>query len=182
MSVVRVEHVSKEYHLGEQTVKALDDVSLQSRRSLPGHRRPSAAASPRLLNLIGCIDTPNRGRIEIDGRDVSNRTPDELADLRARSIGFIFQTFNLMPVLSAAENVEYPLLQLPELSRRERREIVGIFLGVVGLTATPANGRTSSAAANASGWRSPAPWRRGRASCWPTSRPPTSTTRPAKAS
>jgi putative ABC transport system ATP-binding protein len=135
MSVVRVEHVSKDYRLGEQTVRALDDVSLQVE---PGVflaiAGPSGSGKSTLLNLIGCIDTPTRGRIEIDGRDVSHRTPDELAGLRARTIGFIFQTFNLMPVLSAAENVEYPLLQLPELSRRERRERVEQFLAVVGLT------------------------------------------------
>jgi putative ABC transport system ATP-binding protein len=135
MSVVRVEHVSKDYRLGEQTVKALDDVSLQVENGVfLAIAGPSGSGKSTLLNLIGCIDTPSGGRIEIDGRDVSNRTPDELANLRARSIGFIFQTFNLMPVLSAAENVEYPLLQLPELGRRERREFVEHFLGVVGLT------------------------------------------------
>jgi putative ABC transport system ATP-binding protein len=135
MSVVRVEHVSKDYRLGEQTVKALDDVSLQVENGVfLAIAGPSGSGKSTLLNLIGCIDTPSAGRIEIDGRDVSNRTPDELAGLRARTIGFIFQTFNLMPVLSAAENVEYPLLQLPELSRRQRREIVEQFLGVVGLT------------------------------------------------
>ena len=135
MSVVRVENVSKEYRLGEQTVKALDSVSLQIENGVfLAIAGPSGSGKSTLLNLIGCIDTPSSGRIEIDGRDVSNRTPDELANLRARSIGFIFQTFNLMPVLSAAENVEYPLLQLPELSRRERRERVAHILAVVGLS------------------------------------------------
>lgn len=135
MSVLRVENVSKEYRLGEQIVRALDNVSLQVEKGVfLAIAGPSGSGKSTLLNLIGCIDTPSSGRIEIDGRDVSNRTPDELANLRARSIGFIFQTFNLMPVLSAAENVEYPLLQLPELSRRERREIVEQFLAVVGLT------------------------------------------------
>jgi len=135
MSVVRVENVSKEYRLGEQTVKALDNVSLLVEHGVfLAIAGPSGSGKSTLLNLIGCIDTPSSGRLEVDGRDVSNRTPDELANLRARTIGFIFQTFNLMPVLSAAENVEYPLLQLPELSRRERREIVEHFLGVVGLT------------------------------------------------
>jgi len=135
MSVVRVEDVTKEYRLGEQTVKAIANVSLQVENGVfLAIAGPSGSGKSTLLNLIGCIDSPTSGRIDIDGRDVSNRTPDELANLRARSIGFIFQTFNLMPVLSAAENVEYPLLQLPELSRRERREIVAHFLGVVGLT------------------------------------------------
>ena len=135
MTVVRVESVSKEYRLGEQVVRALDRVSLQIENGVfLAIAGPSGSGKSTLLNLIGCIDTPSSGRIEIDGRDVSDQTPDGLADLRARSIGFIFQTFNLMPVLSAAENVEYPLLQLPELSRRERRERVAHFLGVVGLT------------------------------------------------
>jgi putative ABC transport system ATP-binding protein len=71
-----------------------------------------------LLNLIGCIDTPSSGKIFINDEDVSGRTPDQLADLRARTIGFIFQTFNLLPVLSAAENVEYPLLHRREMSRQ----------------------------------------------------------------
>ena len=69
----------------------------------------------------------------ITGAEVSNRTPDELADLRARTIGFIFQTFNLLPVLSAWENVEYPLLQNKELKQAERRERVGHYLELVGL-------------------------------------------------
>jgi putative ABC transport system ATP-binding protein len=85
------------------------------------------------LNIIGCIDTPSVGKVYIDGMDVSGKTSDQLADLRARTIGFIFQNFNLLPVLSAEENVDYPLLQLPELSRAERRERVAHYLDVVGL-------------------------------------------------
>jgi len=134
MSVVWVEKVSKEYRLGQQTVHALDNVSLQVEAGVfLAIAGTSGSGKSTLLNLIGCIDTPTRGRIEIDGHDVSNRTPDQLASLRARTIGFIFQTFNLMPVLSAAENVEYPLLQLNELSRHERRERVEEFLAMVGL-------------------------------------------------
>jgi putative ABC transport system ATP-binding protein len=91
-------------------------------------------ARATLLNIIGCIDTPSLGKVVIDGHDVSNRTPDQLADLRARTIGFIFQTFNLLPVLSAEENAEYPLLQMPELSKKVRAERVRHYLGVVGLT------------------------------------------------
>src|SRR5205823_3227988 len=86
-----------------------------------------------LLNLIGCIDTPSSGRILIADKDVSGKTPDELARLRGRSVGFIFQTFNLLPVLSAEENVEYPLLQFRELSKDERRQRVQHYLGIVGL-------------------------------------------------
>lgn len=134
MSLVRVENVSKEYLLGEQRVDALKNVTLSIEpgvfMSIAG---PSGSGKSTLLNLIGCIDTPTSGRILIDGQDVSGRTPDQLADLRARTIGFIFQSFNLLPVLSAAENVEYPLLQFPELSKAERIERVIHFLNVVKL-------------------------------------------------
>jgi putative ABC transport system ATP-binding protein len=134
MSLVRVENVSKEYLLGEQRVEALKNVTLSIEpgvfMSIAG---PSGSGKSTLLNLIGCIDTPTTGRILIDGQDVSGRTPDQLADLRARTIGFIFQSFNLLPVLSAAENVEYPLLQFPELSKAERIERVIHFLNVVKL-------------------------------------------------
>jgi putative ABC transport system ATP-binding protein len=135
MNVVRAEHVCKDYRLGEQIVRALDDVSVSIEEGVfLAIAGPSGSGKSTLLNLIGCIDTPTSGRIEIDGRDVSGQSPDQLADLRARTIGFIFQTFNLLPVLSAQENVEYPLLQMRELDRGERRERVARMLEVVGLT------------------------------------------------
>jgi putative ABC transport system ATP-binding protein len=135
MSLVRVEHVSKEYLLGEQKVEALRDVSLSIEEGVfLAIAGPSGSGKSTLLNLIGCIDTPTSGRVLIDGQDVSGKTPDQLADLRARTIGFVFQTFNLLPVLSAAENVEYPLLQLPELTKAERLERVATFLKVVQLS------------------------------------------------
>ena len=95
---------------------------------------PSGSGKSTLLNLIGCIDTPSSGKVYIDGHDTSGDTPDALADLRARTIGFIFQTFNLLPVLSAEENVEYPLLQFKELGKAERRERVARFLDIVKLS------------------------------------------------
>jgi len=134
MSVVRVDHVSKDYLLGDQIVHALNDISLAVE---PGVflviAGPSGSGKTTLLNLIGCIDRPTSGHIYIDDRDVSGMTADQLADLRLRSIGFVFQTFNLLPVLSAAENVEYPLLQRSEFGPIERRERVEHFLDVVGL-------------------------------------------------
>jgi putative ABC transport system ATP-binding protein len=134
VSVVCVENVTKEYRLGEQLVRALDDVSLNVEQGVfLAIAGPSGSGKSTLLNLIGCIDTPSSGRIAINGNDVSGQTPDQLADLRARTIGFVFQTFNLLPVLTAEENVEYPLLQFPELSRAERRARVAEFLDVVGL-------------------------------------------------
>ena len=134
MSVVRVEHVYKDYLLGEQKVPALKDITLAIE---PGVflaiAGPSGSGKTTLLNLIGCIDTPTRGKIYINDRDVSGKTPDELADLRARTIGFIFQTFNLLPVLTAAENVEYPLLQRRDIDKAGRRKRVDHFLDIVGL-------------------------------------------------
>ena len=135
MNVVQVDHVCKDYRLGEQTVRALDDVSLSIEEGVfLAIAGPSGSGKSTLLNLIGCIDTPTSGRVVIDGKDVSGQTPDQLADLRARTIGFIFQTFNLLPVLSAAENVEYPLLQMREIGRDERRSRVAKMLEIVGLS------------------------------------------------
>jgi putative ABC transport system ATP-binding protein len=95
---------------------------------------PSGSGKSTVLNIIGCIDTATSGRVTVAGHDVSGQTPDQLASLRARTIGFIFQTFNLLPVLSAEENVEYPLLQLSEIGRKERRDRVQQMLDVVNLS------------------------------------------------
>jgi putative ABC transport system ATP-binding protein len=134
MSVVRIEHVYKDYQLGDQKVQALKDITLSFD---PGVflaiAGPSGSGKTTLLNLIGCIDTPTSGKIYINDQDVSGRTPDQLADLRSCTIGFIFQTFNLLPVLSAAENIEYPLLQRADVSFEERKKRVKYFLDVVGL-------------------------------------------------
>src|SRR5687768_17465237 len=134
MSLIRVENVSKRYRLGNRWIQALDDVTLTIEEGVfLAIAGPSGSGKSTLLNLIGCIDTPCSGRILIDEQDLSGRTPDQLAGLRARSIGFVFQSFNLLPVLSAEENVEYPLLQMKELSREERRARVDKFLNVVQL-------------------------------------------------
>jgi putative ABC transport system ATP-binding protein len=135
MDIVRLQHVFKDYYLGEQKVHALKNITMTvDDGAFAAIAGPSGSGKSTLLNLIGCIDTPSAGKIFIDGQDTAGRTPDELADLRARTIGFIFQTFNLFPVLSAEENVEYPLLQLKELSTAERRKRVAKYLSVVGLS------------------------------------------------
>jgi len=134
MEVVRIEDVSKSYNLGNQRVEALRSVDLTiDEGDFLAIAGPSGSGKSTLLNLIGCIDIPSSGNVYIAGNRVSDQTPDQLADLRARTIGFIFQTFNLFPVLSAEENVEYPLLQFKDITKRERRERVSHFLNVVGL-------------------------------------------------
>ncbi len=133
--IVKVEEVHKRYPLGEQVVDALRGVSVEiPEGAFFAIAGPSGSGKSTLLNIIGCIDTPTRGRVAIDGQDVSDRTPDQLADVRARVLGFIFQTFNLLPVLSARENVEYPLQHLPELDRAERARRVEHYLEIVGLS------------------------------------------------
>jgi putative ABC transport system ATP-binding protein len=134
MEVVRIENVSKSYNLGNQRVEALRSVDLAiDEGDFLAIAGPSGSGKSTLLNLIGCIDIPSSGNIYIAGNRVNDQTPDQLADLRARTIGFIFQTFNLLPVLSAEENVEYPLLQFKDITKSERRERVSHFLNVVGL-------------------------------------------------
>jgi putative ABC transport system ATP-binding protein len=111
MIPVRVEDVTKQYELGRTRVPALRGVSLSVD---PGEflavAGPSGSGKSTLLNLIGCLDHPSSGRVLIDEQDVAQLDDDALSDLRAQAIGFIFQTFNLIPVLSALENVEFPLL------------------------------------------------------------------------
>lgn len=135
MNVVRIERVFKDYLLGDQIVQGLNDISLSIEAGVfLAIAGPSGSGKTTLLNLIGCIDKPTSGKVFINDEDVTDKTPDQLAELRARSIGFIFQTFNLLPVLSAAENVEYPLLNRPDISAEERKRRVSYFLNVVGLT------------------------------------------------
>jgi putative ABC transport system ATP-binding protein len=130
MSLVAVKDVTKTYRLGTQDVTALGGVSMSVEAgeflAIAG---PSGSGKTTLLNLIGCLDTPTSGAIEIDGELVSDLTAGRRADLRARKLGFVFQTFNLIPVLTAWENVEYPLL----LTKRGDAARVRAALEQVGL-------------------------------------------------
>src|SRR6476469_6373106 len=131
--LVRLTDVTRTYPLGRVNVRALTGVSLDANRgdflALAG---PSGSGKTTLLNLIGCIDKPDSGRISIDGVDVTQVPLHRLAATRRDTLGFIFQTFNLIPVLTAYENVEYPLL-LQHVPRAKRRERVDYWLDQVGL-------------------------------------------------
>jgi len=134
--LIRIEAITKTYQLGVQKVSALRHVSLNIEESaFIAIAGPSGSGKSTLLNIIGLIDTPTSGRLLIDDQEVSGRTPDELAAMRSRAIGFVFQTFNLLPVLTAQENVEYPLLQFRELTPRQRRDRAAFYLDMVKLTA-----------------------------------------------
>ena len=132
-ALVKLTSVSKTYRLGDVRVRALSDIDLTIDRgdfiALAG---PSGSGKTTLLNLIGCIDKPDTGRILIDSVDVTPVPLHRLAALRRDTLGFIFQTFNLIPVLTAYENVEYPLL-LSGVPRRERAERVNRWLAQVGI-------------------------------------------------
>jgi putative ABC transport system ATP-binding protein len=127
-------HVKKTYRLDKVEVAALSDINLRIRANrftvLSGM---SGSGKTTLLNLIGCIDQPDEGEISVAGRSVARMTDNARADFRLRHIGFIFQSFNLLPVLTAYENVEYPLLltRTPASARRKR---VQELLEAVGLT------------------------------------------------
>jgi putative ABC transport system ATP-binding protein len=111
MGSVSVRNVSKDYVLGRTIVRALHDVSLEVERSeFIAIAGPSGSGKSTLLNLVSAIDSPTSGEVFIDGVALKSLDDNGLSDLRANKIGFIFQTFNLIPVLSAYENVEFPLL------------------------------------------------------------------------
>jgi putative ABC transport system ATP-binding protein len=133
--IVRVEAMSRRFPLDHSFVNALDDVNLRvTAGEFLAISGPSGSGKSTLLNLIGCIDKPTAGRIRIEGVDTSTLNPSQLTRLRREKIGFVFQTFNLIPVFTAAENVEFPLL-VQGLSARERRERVAAALDSVGLAA-----------------------------------------------
>ena len=131
--LIAVEHVSKVYRRDSLQIPVLEDINLEiGKGEFVALMGPSGSGKTTLLNLIAGIDTPTKGRIIIDGRDISSMSETELARWRADHIGFIFQLYNLIPVLTAFENVELPLL-LTKLSRRERHEHVRTALSIVGL-------------------------------------------------
>ena len=132
--IVDIHNVVKNYNLGKVIVPALRDVSLAVNSgdfiSIAG---PSGSGKTTLLNLIGCVDTATTGQVVIDGFDTKNLKERQLTDLRLHTIGFIFQSFNLVPVLSVFQNVEFPLLLQRKLTGEERKARVNELLKKVGL-------------------------------------------------
>jgi putative ABC transport system ATP-binding protein len=132
--VIRLEHVVRAYQVGDAEVRALDDVSLAIRTgefvALMG---PSGSGKSTLLNVLGCLDTPTSGAYLLDGEPVQSLSEDQLAAVRQKKIGFIFQAYHLVPRMSAARNVELPLI-FAGVDPKLRREKVRTAIAQVGLT------------------------------------------------
>ncbi len=134
-AIVRITGVIKEYPLGKQVVKALRGIDLEiARGEFTTIAGPSGSGKTTLLNLIGCVDVPTRGDVVIDGHRTSDLKDSALTELRLRTLGFIFQSFNLVPVLDLFQNVEFPLLLQGDLGPAERKKRVEEIVDRVGLT------------------------------------------------
>jgi putative ABC transport system ATP-binding protein len=133
VSLIRLQKISRRYQMGAETVHALREVSLEIERGeYVAIMGPSGSGKSTLMNLLGCLDTPTAGTYELNNTQVSEMNDNQLAEIRNREIGFIFQTFNLLPRSDALRNVELPLVYAG-VRKRERREIALAALASVGL-------------------------------------------------
>jgi putative ABC transport system ATP-binding protein len=132
--VIGIERITKEYEMGYTTIRALKGIDLSIHRNeYLAIMGPSGSGKSTLMNMIGCLDTPTTGRYEFNGRDVAAMGDDELAAIRNREIGFVFQTFNLLPRSTGLENVELPLIyanvKADERRLRAEQAMVAVGLG-----------------------------------------------------
>ncbi len=123
MNLIRLQNISRLYQMGSETIHALRDVSLEiGRGEYVAIMGPSGSGKSTLMNLLGCLDTPSSGTYELNGVNVSEMDDNELAEIRNREIGFVFQTFNLLPRSNALRNVELPLIYSGKGSEERRRQ------------------------------------------------------------
>ena len=133
MSLIRLQNISRLYQMGEETIHALRDVSLNVERGeYVAIMGPSGSGKSTLMNLLGCLDTPTSGIYELNGTQVSELDDNQLAEIRNREIGFVFQTFNLLPRSDALRNVELPLIYAG-MDADERKRVAREALTAVGL-------------------------------------------------
>lgn len=131
--MIALKEVHRHYHMGPTVVRALDGVSVEVEQGeFVAVTGPSGSGKSTLMNIIGCLDQPDSGSYHLNGDAVEDLIPDRLADVRNRSIGFVFQNFNLLPRLTALENVEVPLVY-GGMARRERHRRARLMLERVGL-------------------------------------------------
>ena len=122
-NIIEVQDISRHYFVGTQTVKALDSISVDIKKNeYVSFMGASGSGKSTLMNIIGCLDSPTGGKYKLNSKDVSNMSENELADIRNKEIGFVFQTFNLLPRASALDNVSLPLVYAG-YSSSERREM-----------------------------------------------------------
>ena len=134
MSLITSENVRKEYQAGEMSVQALKGISFAIEpASFVSFVGPSGSGKTTLLNLIGCLDAPTDGKLTVAGTDVARLDRKQGAAFRGSTIGFIFQDFNLLPVLTVYENIEYPLLMVQNTPAEERKKRVTALLNAVGM-------------------------------------------------
>lgn len=134
MALIELEQVSKSYEMGETRVAALTDVTLEiGARSFVSFVGPSGSGKTTLLNLIGCLDKPSTGNVYVNGSRVNDFETREAARFRGEHLGFIFQNFNLIPVLTVYENVEYPLIMVQNIAPKERDDRILHYLEAVGM-------------------------------------------------
>ena len=134
MALVEIDNISKEYQMGEVQVQALSNVTLSiEEAAFESFVGPSGSGKTTMLNLIGCLDKPTKGKIAVDGKQVNDLDRKQGADFRGSVFGFIFQAFNLFPVLTVYENVEYPLVMIKNEPASNRKEKVLKMLEAVGM-------------------------------------------------
>jgi putative ABC transport system ATP-binding protein len=132
--MISLQDVTKEYTMGKTIVKALRGVNLEiDEGEFVGISGPSGSGKSTLLNLVGCLDQPTTGKVTVDGEDVGELNSNELAEIRNKKIGFIFQSFNLIPVLDVYENVEIPFMSRKDLPKEEIHSRIITLIKEVGL-------------------------------------------------
>ncbi|WP_180130034.1 ABC transporter ATP-binding protein [Rhodoferax sp. BLA1] len=135
MSLIQAINITKSYRMGDQDVAALRGISFEiGEGAFAAFVGPSGSGKSTLLNLLGCLDHPSSGTLRVHGTDISTLSRSAAATFRGEHLGFVFQDFNLVPVLSAYENIEYPLLMVRGWSEAKRRERVNTMIAAVGMT------------------------------------------------